>query len=102
MLVHQAEVTAGDNVLVWGAAGGLGVFAIQICKMLGANPIAVIGGKDQAQLVQSPGATKRLDRNDIPKRAYNLGESDERARARADACEKSGKRMRQPAGEKRA
>src|ERR1700716_3412257 len=24
MLVHQAEVTAGDNVLIWGAAGGGG------------------------------------------------------------------------------
>ena len=35
----------------------LGVFAVQICKMLGANPIPVIGGKDKAPLVQSLGAS---------------------------------------------
>jgi crotonyl-CoA carboxylase/reductase len=27
MLVTQAHIQAGDNVLIWGAAGGLGVFA---------------------------------------------------------------------------
>src|SRR5260370_42119224 len=56
MLVHQAEVTAGDNVLVWGAAGGLGGFALQICKMLGANPMAVVGGQRKGELVESLGA----------------------------------------------
>src|SRR5207302_271992 len=75
MLVHQAEVTAGDNVLIWGAAGGLGVFAIQICKMLGANPIAVIGGKEKAQLVQSLGAPMWIDRNDFPDLAYHPPET---------------------------
>src|SRR5262249_21656661 len=39
MLVHQAQVTAGDWVLVWGAAGGLGIFAVQLCKVLGANAV---------------------------------------------------------------
>ena len=28
----RRRCTAGDNVLVWGAAGGLGVFALQICR----------------------------------------------------------------------
>src|SRR5947209_6058195 len=95
MLVHQAEVTAGDHVLVWGAAGGLGVFAIQICKMLGANPIAVIGGKDKAQLVQSLGATMWIDRNDFPNLAFKPGESPERARSRSEDCKKFGKRIRE-------
>src|SRR5437870_10471016 len=82
MLVHQAEVTAGDHVLVWGAAGGLGVFAIQICKMLGANPIAVIGGKDKAQLVQSLGAPMWIDRTDYPDLAYHPPETPERHKRR--------------------
>src|SRR5437588_3369434 len=96
MLVHQAEVTAGDHVLVWGAAGGLGLFAIQICKILGANPIAVIGGKDKAQLVQSLGAPLWIDRNEFPELAYRPPETPERARARAEQCKKSGQRIRQP------
>ncbi len=70
MLVHQAEVTAGDNVLVWGAAGGLGVFAVQICKMLGANPIAIVGGKDKVEMVKSLGASAWIDRNDYPDLMY--------------------------------
>src|SRR5436305_1879962 len=73
MLVHQAEVTAGDNVLVWGAAGGLGVFALQICRMLGANPIAIVGGKDKVELVRSLGANAWIDRNEFPDLMYKPG-----------------------------
>src|SRR6185312_9232488 len=71
MLVHQAEVTAGDNVLVWGAAGVLGV-----------NPIAVVGGKDKVELVQSLGASAWIDRNDYPDLMYKPPESPERQKAR--------------------
>jgi crotonyl-CoA carboxylase/reductase len=62
MLVSQAKVRAGDNVLVWGAAGGLGVFAVQLCRLMGANPIAVISSPDKADLVREFGATMIIDR----------------------------------------
>jgi crotonyl-CoA carboxylase/reductase len=62
MLVSQAHVQAGDNVLVWGAAGGLGIFACQICKLRGANPVAVISSMDKAPLVREFGATMIIDR----------------------------------------
>ncbi|MFL5362289.1 MAG: crotonyl-CoA carboxylase/reductase [Myxococcales bacterium] len=95
MLVHQAEVTAGDNVLIWGGAGGLGVFAVQICKMLGANPIPVIGGKDKAPLVQSLGASAWIDRKEFPNLAYRAPETAERAKLRAEDCKRFGKRIRE-------
>jgi crotonyl-CoA carboxylase/reductase len=95
MLVHQAEVTAGDNVLVWGAAGGLGVFAVQICRMLGANPIAVVGGKDKVELVKSLGASAWVDRNEFPELMYKPPESPERNKARMDATKKFGKKVRE-------
>jgi crotonyl-CoA carboxylase/reductase len=63
MLVSQAHVRPGDNVLVWGAAGGLGIFAVQICRLMGANPIAVISSPDKAALVREYGATMTIDRN---------------------------------------
>ena len=100
MLVHQAEVTAGDNILVWGAAGGLGVFAIQICKLLGANPIAVVGGKDKADLVKSLGATAIIDRNDYPHLNYMPPESPERCKLRMDDTKRFGKRIRDFTGGK--
>ncbi|MBS2021899.1 MAG: crotonyl-CoA carboxylase/reductase [Deltaproteobacteria bacterium] len=99
MLVHQAEVTAGDNVLVWGAAGGLGVFALQICKMLGANPIAIVGGKDKTELVQSLGATMVIDRNEYDL-AYKPPETPERMKKRNEEVKRFGKRLRELTGGK--
>ncbi len=40
----------GDNVLVWGASGGLGVFGVQLCAAAGANAIGVISDETQARL----------------------------------------------------
>ena len=100
MLVHQAEVTAGDNVLVWGAAGGLGVFAVQICKLLGANPIAVVGGKAKVELVRSLGASAIIDRNDFPNLNYIPPESPERFKLRLDDTKRFGKRIRELTGGK--
>ena len=100
MLVHQAEVTAGDHVLVWGAAGGLGVFAVQICKMLGANPIAVVGGKDKVELVKSLGATMWIDRSDFADLLYRPPETAERNKARMEATKRFGKRIRELTGGK--
>ncbi len=63
MLIDQAQVKAGDNVLVWGAAGGLGIFAVQICKLVGANAIAVVGSKAKESLVREFGAAHVIDRS---------------------------------------
>ena len=38
MLVDQAGVQAGDNVLVWGAGGGLGSMALQLCRRSARTP----------------------------------------------------------------
>ena len=35
MLIDQCKLQPGHNVLIWGAAGGLGVFATQLCKAAG-------------------------------------------------------------------
>src|SRR5436853_5637545 len=70
MLYDQVNLQAGERVLIWGAAGGLGVFATQICKMLGANPIAIVGGKDKVDLVKSLGASAFIDRNDYADLMY--------------------------------
>jgi crotonyl-CoA carboxylase/reductase len=64
MLVGQAQVKPGDNVLVWGAAGGLGIFAIQLCRVLGANPIAVVSSPDKIELVRALGAEMVVNRRE--------------------------------------
>jgi crotonyl-CoA carboxylase/reductase len=65
MLVDQAALEAGHNVLVWGAGGGLGSMAIQICKLYGANAIAVVSSEDKADLVVRLGAHAVINRRDF-------------------------------------
>jgi crotonyl-CoA carboxylase/reductase len=64
MLVDQCQLKAGDNVLVWGAAGGLGVFGIQLCKLFGANAVGVVSSEDKKQLVLELGAVGAINRKD--------------------------------------
>jgi NADPH:quinone reductase-like Zn-dependent oxidoreductase len=50
-----ANVKPGDRVLVWGATGGVGVFAVQIAKYLGATVIGVGGPEWKLQKLREPG-----------------------------------------------
>src|SRR6201988_4129909 len=54
----------GDNVLVWGASGGLGVFGVQLCAAAGANAIGVISDENKRDYVMSLGAKGVINRKD--------------------------------------
>jgi NADPH:quinone reductase-like Zn-dependent oxidoreductase len=62
------------RVLVTGAAGGLGGAAIQIARILGADPIAIVGSADKARYVRSLGASAviRHDAEDVVARTLDL------------------------------
>ena len=55
----------GDNVLVWGASGGLGVFGLQLCAASGANAIGVISDESKRQYVMELGAKGVINRKDF-------------------------------------
>ncbi|TRO55566.1 NADP-dependent oxidoreductase [Streptomyces sp. IB201691-2A2] len=55
-IVHSLEVTAGDTVLVHGAAGGVGHLAIQIAVARGARVIGT-GSEASHEFIESLGAT---------------------------------------------
>jgi crotonyl-CoA carboxylase/reductase len=93
MLVGRAQVKPGDNVLVWGAAGGLGIFALQICKILGANPIAVVSSPDKADLVRSLGATGVINRKEFGF-AWRENETPEQTKKRMDETKRLGAEIR--------
>lgn len=78
MLITQAHMQAGDNVLVWGAAGGLGIFAVQLCKLYGANPIAVVSSSEKEKLVRELGAEMVINRKDFD--FATIRDGDERAK----------------------
>lgn len=52
----------GDNVLIWGASGGLGSYATQFALAGGANPICVVSSDDKAEICRKMGAEAIIDR----------------------------------------
>ena len=59
------ELKPGQNVLVWGASGGLGSYAIQLANTVGANAIGVISDEDKRAFVMSMGAKGVINRKDF-------------------------------------
>jgi crotonyl-CoA carboxylase/reductase len=55
----------GQNVLVWGASGGLGSFAIQLINTAGANAIGVISDESKRDFVLALGAKGVINRKDF-------------------------------------
>ena len=64
MLITRAKIMAGSKVLIWGAAGGLGVFATQICSAAGAESVGVVSSPEKGELVMQLGAKGFIDRNE--------------------------------------
>ena len=75
MLIDQCKLQAGHRVLIWGAAGGLGVFAVQLCKAAGANAVGVVSSEEKGELVKSLGAVDYIDRNEFSGMMRKGGES---------------------------
>ncbi|MCS7213350.1 MAG: crotonyl-CoA carboxylase/reductase [Candidatus Calescibacterium sp.] len=65
MLVKHAEIKPGDVVLIWGAAGGLGIFATQICLISGATPVCVVSSPEKSEILKSFGAKLFINRKDF-------------------------------------
>jgi crotonyl-CoA carboxylase/reductase len=82
MLITQCELQAGHRVLVWGAAGGLGVFAVQLCAAAGAQCVGVVSSAEKGELVMQLGATGYIDRGEFAGMMRRGGETPEEEKAR--------------------
>jgi crotonyl-CoA carboxylase/reductase len=81
MLLDRAKLQGGDKVLIWGAAGGLGVFATQLVKMAGGKSVGVVSSDEKGELVKRLGAEDYINRGDY-KLQRRGGESPEEEKAR--------------------
>src|SRR3569832_70400 len=82
MLITQCNMQAGDKVLIWGAAGGLGVFATQLCKITGAEAVGVVSSPEKGKLLEELGITGWIDRNEYKGMMRQGGESPDEEKAR--------------------
>ncbi len=64
MLVSHngARMKQGDTVLVWGATGGIGGYAIQYVLNGGGTPVGVVSSPERAQLLNDMGCEAVIDR----------------------------------------
>lgn len=65
MLRHAVRLSPGESVLVEGAAGGVGTYAVQIAKAIGAGTVlAAAGSNDRRAAVLELGADHAIDYTD--------------------------------------
>ncbi|MGE3962205.1 MAG: quinone oxidoreductase [Dehalococcoidia bacterium] len=57
-----AHLEAGQSCLIYSAAGGVGHLLVQIARLRGARPIAVVGSDDKTALVRELGAEAVINR----------------------------------------
>jgi NADPH2:quinone reductase len=60
-LTHRGHLKAGETLLVLGAAGGVGLTAVEIGKQLGARVIAAAGGPEKLAVAREHGADELID-----------------------------------------
>ncbi len=60
-LTDRGRIKPGDNVLILGATGGVGLAAIQLAKAFGAKVLAAVSNPDKAGIVLEAGADAVID-----------------------------------------
>ncbi len=99
MLIDRCRMQSGDNVLIWGAAGGLGVFATQLCAAGGANAVGVVSSDEKGELVKQLGAVDYINRNEFAGMMRKGGESPEEEKERFGVSRAFAKRVKEILGD---
>ena len=68
---NGGNMKQGDNVLIWGASGGLGGFATQYAVNGGATPVCVVSNEEKANIARSMGAELIINRSEENYRFWN-------------------------------
>lgn len=99
MLFKQAQIQAGQKVLIWGAAGGLGVFATQLVEAAGGQSVGVVSSPEKGELVKRLGATDYIDRNEFKGMMRTGKETPEEEKERFKVSRAFAKRVKEILGD---
>lgn len=61
-----ADLQAGETLLVLGAAGGVGITAVEIAKVMGARVIAAASSEEKLAFAASAGADETINYTEVP------------------------------------
>ncbi len=77
-LDYKAQLQKGETLLVLGAAGGVGLTAVELGKLMGANVIASARGAEKLKIAKKAGADHLLDSDtaDLRAEVKSLGGAD--------------------------
>ena len=98
MLMDRVKLQSGHKVLIWGAAGGLGVFATQLCALTGADAVGVVSSADKGALIEQLGAVGYIDRNEHMGMVRRGGETEAEETARFKESRRFVKRVEEILG----
>ncbi len=65
-LKQSADLQPGETVLVLGAAGGVGITAVEIAKAMGARVIAAASTAEKLEFAKSAGADELVNYSEVP------------------------------------
>ncbi len=99
MLMDRGALQAGHKVLIWGAAGGLGVFATQLCAAAGADSVGVVSSDEKGALVEQLGAAGFINRNEFAGMMRKGGETAEEEKERFKVSRAFAKRVKEILGD---
>ncbi|WP_420605898.1 NADPH:quinone oxidoreductase family protein [Novosphingopyxis sp.] len=86
-LQDRGHIEAGDEVLVLGAAGGVGISGVELAKAFGARVVAGVSSEEKADMARVAGADEVVIYGRAP---FDKDASKALATAFKDACDKDG------------
>ncbi|MFD9717251.1 crotonyl-CoA carboxylase/reductase [Streptomyces sp. NPDC059076] len=91
---HGARMKQGDVVLIWGATGGLGAYALQMVRNGGGIAVGVVSSTAKAEVLRQQGCDVVIDRREI-----GMGDTADRSADAAELGRRLGRRIRAEIGE---
>jgi crotonyl-CoA carboxylase/reductase len=107
MLITNGGLKAGELALIWGGAGGLGTYALQLCREVGADAIAVVSSEEKGEFCKELGALGYINRTEfkgyeIQDIEFNQYETAANNTRRAQMMKAIGKKIWDICGQKRS
>jgi crotonyl-CoA carboxylase/reductase len=99
MLFNRGALQAGHKVLIWGAAGGLGVFATQLVKAAGGESVGVVSSDEKGELVKQLGAVDYINRGEFTGMMRTGNETPDEEKARFKESRAFAKRVKEILGD---